>query len=121
MRVTPDKLYIAVRADLPPGLQAAQAVHAAFQFYDEWPCRARTWLRKSNYLVVVNVPDEDALLALSAEATLGEDLEVTKVYEPDLGDEFTAIAIQPGEVAQRLCARFPLALKDVFRPEDMMV
>lgn len=99
----------------------AQSVHAAFQFFDEWPCRVRHWLRKSNYLVIVNVPDEDALLQLAAEATLGEDLDVTKVYEPDLGDEFTAIALQPGEQAQRLCARYPLALRNVFNPEEMKV
>jgi peptidyl-tRNA hydrolase len=118
----PSKLYIAVRADLPPGLQMAQAVHAAFQFYDEWPCRVRNWLRRSNFLVVVSVPDEESLLALASEAALGEGLEVTRVVEPDLGDEHTAIAIQPGEQAQRLCASFPLALRNAcdMTPEAAM-
>lgn len=108
----PDKLYIAVRADLPPGLQLAQSTHAAFQFFDEHPTQARSWLHRSNFLVVVAVPDEDALLALAAEASLGKGLCTTKVHEPDLGDEYTAIAMQPGLEAGALCASYPLALRN---------
>lgn len=108
----PDKMYIAVRSDLPPGLQLAQSVHAAFQFFDEHPSFARSWLRRSNFLVVVSVPDEAALLALSAEASLGKELCVTHVNEPDLGDEYTAVALEPGPVAGTLCASFPLALRN---------
>jgi len=109
-----DKLYIAVRADLPPGLQLAQSVHAMAQFWDEHPSFARSWLHRSNFLVCVSVPNEDALLALAAEASLGQELCTTKVNEPDLGDEYTAIAIQPGEKAAALCASFPLALRNAF-------
>lgn len=36
----------------------------------------------------------------------------TKVNEPDLGDEYTAIALQPGEQARELCASLPLALRN---------
>ncbi len=107
----PDKLYIAVRADLPAGLQLAQSVHAAFQFFDEHPSQARSWLRRSNFLVVVSVPNEEALLDLATEASFGRNLCTTKVNEPDLGDEFTAIALQPGPEAAALCASFPLALR----------
>lgn len=108
----PSKLYIAVRADLPPGLQLAQSVHAMAQFWDEHPTFARSWLHRSNFLVVVSVADEDALLALATEASLGRGLCTTKVNEPDLGDEWTAIAIQPGEEAAALCAEFALALRN---------
>lgn len=109
---SPAKLYIAVRADLPPGLQVAQSVHAMAQFWDEHPTFARSWLHKSNFLVVVAVPDEEALLELATEASLGKGLCTTKVCEPDLGDEYTAIAIQPGEQAAALCAEFKLALRN---------
>jgi hypothetical protein len=34
------------------------------------------------------------------------------VVEPDLGDEHTAIAIQPGPTASALCASFPLCLRN---------
>ena len=108
----PQKLYIAVRADLPPGLQLAQSAHAMAQFWDEHPTFARSWLHRSNFLVVIAVPDEDALLTLATEAALGHELCTTKVHEPDLGDEYTAIAIQPSEAATALCACFPLALRN---------
>ena len=107
----PSKFYIAVRADLSPGLQLAQSVHAMAQFFDEHPTHARSWLHRSNFLVVVAVPDEEALMALATEASLGKELCVTKVNEPDLGDEFTAVALQPGLEAAALCASFPLALR----------
>lgn len=123
---SPDKFYIAVRADLPPGLQLAQSVHAMAQFWDEHPTFARSWLHRSNFLVVVCVKDEDALLALAAEASLGRSLCTTKVNEPDLGDEYTALAIQPGPEAAALCASFPLALRNAvdyntFNPEGVSV
>jgi peptidyl-tRNA hydrolase len=109
-----DKLYIAVRADIPPGLQTAQACHAAFQFYDEHPEVTREWIRTSNFIVIVNVNDENELLTLAAEASMGHNLVVSKVVEPDLGDEFTAIAIEPGEKASALCASYPLCLRNAF-------
>lgn len=111
---SPDKLYIAVRADMPPGLQVAQSVHAMAQFWDEHPTFARSWLHRSNFLVVVSVPNEDALLELAAQASLGQGLCTTKVNEPDLGDEYTAIAIQPGPQAAALCAEFKLALRNAY-------
>lgn len=121
----PEKFYIAVRADLSPGLQLAQSVHAMAQFFDEHPTHARSWLHRSNFLVVVAVPDEEALLALATEASLGKELCVTKVNEPDLGDEFTAIALQPGLAAGALCASFPLALRyaedHAVRPKEAAV
>ena len=82
------------------------------QFWDEHPTFARSWLHRSNFLVVVSVPDEDALLALSSEATLGYGLRTTRVMEPDLGDEYTALALEPGKKAADLCASFPLALRN---------
>ena len=120
----PDKFYIAVRADLPPGLQLAQSVHAMAEFWDDHPSFARSWRRRSNFLVVVSVPNEEALLALATEATLGKSLCTTLVCEPDLGDEHTALAIQPGAEAAALCASFPLALRnavDYDRKGEMIV
>lgn len=108
----PVKFYVVVRSDLPPGLQLAQSVHAGLQFFDEHPTYARSWLHKSNYLVVVTVPNEDALLDLATEASLGQGMCITKVNEPDLGDEYTAIALQPGEQARLLCVSLPLALRN---------
>ncbi|QAX94204.1 peptidyl tRNA hydrolase [Mycobacterium phage Adlitam] len=108
----PDKFYIAVRGDLPPGLQLAQSVHAMAEFWDQHPTFARSWRHRSNFLVVVSVPDEEALLALASEAAIGKGLCTTLVCEPDLGDEHTALAIQPGPAAATLCASFKLALRN---------
>jgi peptidyl-tRNA hydrolase len=109
--VTLDRLYIAVRSDLSPGLQLAQSTHAAFHFCIDWPALARAWLTESNFLVIVAVPDEDALAALAAEA-VEEGIARTIVREPDLENSITAVALQPGAEARRLCAQFPLALKE---------
>lgn len=108
----PDRLYIAVRGDLRPGLQMAQAVHAAFAFHHDFPSVVRPWLLVSNYLIIVAVPDEDALLDLITEAS-ARGIIRTAVREPDLDNDATAVALAPGADAQRLCANLPLALREV--------
>jgi peptidyl-tRNA hydrolase len=82
------------RADLPPGLQAAQAAHSAFQFSLEHPDVMRAWHEGSNCLVLLSVPDEQALLVWR-DAAESAGLAVTLVIEPDLGDEHTALAVGP--------------------------
>lgn len=108
----PDKLYVAVRADLAPGPQIAQAVHAAFEFATEWPSITQVWTNNSNFLVVVAVSDEDALVHLAA-AAAEEGLAFTSVREPDYNNTLTAVALEPGDQASKLCAQFPLAGKQV--------
>lgn len=101
-----------MRADISPGLQAAQAVHAAFAFQRDHPDEIRKWLVESNFLVIVAVPDEHALLDLIVQAAR-RGITRTAVREPDIGDEVTAVALGPGIGAQKLCANLPLALKQV--------
>ncbi|GAC1527481.1 MAG: hypothetical protein NVS3B1_17840 [Marmoricola sp.] len=96
-----------VRADLSPGLAAAQAVHAALQFASQHPSITGPWHRDSQYLIIVTVPDEISLIALASRA-LERDIEVSTWHEPDLAGEATAVALQPGKVAQRLCCALPL-------------
>jgi hypothetical protein len=96
---------------MTPGLQAAQAVHAAFHFSLDWPSMALAWVRDSNFLVVVAVPDEVALADLAARAA-EEGIARTIVREPDLDNTITAVALQPGAEARRLCAELPLALRE---------
>jgi hypothetical protein len=88
----------------------AQAVHAAFHASVEWPSLIRDWVTTSNFLVVVAVPDEQALVKLAARA-VEEGILRYITREPDLNDSITAVALQPGDEARRLCANFPLALK----------
>jgi peptidyl-tRNA hydrolase len=101
-----------VRADLSPGQQLAQSTHAAFEFAVDRPDITRRWRYESNFLVVVAVPDEAELKRLSyAAECLG--IKMTMVAEPDYGDQLTALALEPGPLARKLCAEFPLALKGV--------
>jgi peptidyl-tRNA hydrolase len=106
MRV-PDRLYLAVRQDLPPGLAAAQVCHAAFLFARQHPSITGPWERDSQYLIIVTVPDEIALIALASRA-LASGIEVSTWQEPDLADQKTAVVLQPGDVARRLCSNMPL-------------
>lgn len=100
-----------MRADLPAGLQAAQACHAAFEFSDQHAEDTTAWLRGSNYLIIVSVPDEYELMGLMEQAA-SKDIYFTAVREPDIGDELTAVAFKPGVAAQKLCASLPLALRE---------
>lgn len=66
------------------------------------------WLRTSNYIVVLAVPDEESLLHFAE--IIGE-WDGILVREPDIGDEATALAIVPG-VHWRRVAHLPLALRE---------
>lgn len=68
------------------------------------------WHRDSNYLVIVATPDEESLAALAARA-VEEGIARTITREPDNGNEITAVTLEPGRIAKRLCAQLPLALK----------
>lgn len=70
------------------------------------------WLGESNFLVVVTAADE-AELAGVLERAAGADIERVAVREPDLHDELTAVVLEPGPVARRICACLPLALRGV--------
>lgn len=106
------RLYIAVRSDLPVGLAAAQAVHAAFSFATRHPSITGPWQRDSQYLVIVTVPDEVALIGLASNA-IARNLEVATWHEPDMAGEATAVALEPGLAARRLCSNLPLLGRDL--------
>jgi peptidyl-tRNA hydrolase len=98
------RLYVVGRADLVPGLRAAQLCHAARLFADEHPEVEGAWYRDSNNLVLLEVEDEAELVALAARARCA----VSINREPDLGNEVTAIALAPS--AKPLVRHLPLAL-----------
>lgn len=100
-----ERLYVVGRADLPPGLRAAQLVHAARAFADEHEEAERDWYKTSNNLVLLEVKDEQALLAL---ANVAVGIPMALCLEPDLDNQVTAIALGAG--AKRLVRHLPLAL-----------
>lgn len=101
------RLYIAVRGDLPFGLASAQAVHAAFLFSQQHPELVGHWHQHSQYLVIVSVRDEAELIRLASHAH-SDGVAFSLWTEPDLGNERTALALEPGLYARRLCANLPL-------------
>ena len=98
---------VATRADLPPGTQLCQAVHAALEYAVAHPGHMRAWHDASNALLVVAVPDDLALgwLCQDAEAA---GLRTVRFHEPDLDGALTAAAFEPA--ARRLVTHLPLAL-----------
>lgn len=104
------KLYVVVRGDLEPGLRAAQACHAQRQFAADHPEADLEWFENSNTIVLLEVPDIEALANLAF--TLDRrNIKHARFIEPDLGHELTAIAIAPE--GRSLCRRMPLAFNGV--------
>lgn len=106
-----DKLYVVVRKDLKPGLQMAQSCHVVFSFSQEHPNETKTWMIESNYIAVLNGSDEEDLLRLIERARL-EGIKCSIFREPDIGDQITAVALEPGSKSKKLCSNYQLALKE---------
>lgn len=102
---------------MPIGAQAAQASHAAFQFSIEHPEITLDWFSRSNYLILLSVPDEDTLLGY-ADLTAYAGVPYTLINEPDLhglspGEGgHTAMAIAPSQIGSRLSS-LPLLGREV--------
>ena len=103
-----DRLYVVVRDDLPAGAQACQAVHAADAFAAEQPELTAAWRRHGGNLVLLSVPDEQALGKLM-EAAGSASVSHAAFYETDFGNELTAVALAAS--ARRLVSGLPLALR----------
>lgn len=85
------KLYVIVRADLRPGQQAVQGMHAAIQFLHDFPTEEKKWFEESNHVVFLESKNEESLQILFEElVSNGEN--VSYFREPDYKHELTAIA-----------------------------
>jgi len=80
-------------------------------FATSYPKEFQQWHSTSNYLACLSVKDENSLQALSHKL-MCEDIKHITFTEPDLGNQITAIAIEPTDMARRICSSFPLALKE---------
>lgn len=103
----PAKLYVVVDEALPPGMQLAQATHAAFQLSVVFPEAIKRWHLTSNFLVVLAAP-------ISLLRDLHEqEPEHIPVFEPDLPENpLVALAFLPHPRVNKLLASLPLALKE---------
>ena len=105
-----NKLFVVVRADLNPGLQLAQSGHAIVAFQSSYSAKFDEWKKESNNLVVLAVENKEELAKLAYGLTLKE-IKVAMFREPDLGDELTAICVEPE--GQKYLSCLPLALRQV--------
>lgn len=69
------------------------------------------WFTNSSYLVLLQVPNEEALEELARKLDSYGRKHVSW-REPDWGDSLTAIAVEPGDKTSRLLSNLPLLLKE---------
>jgi hypothetical protein len=89
------------------GYQAAQCVHAARLFQDEFPEIEGAWFKKSNYIVLLTIANEESLSALINEAK-EKQIRLSIFKEPDLNNEITAVTLEPGIRSKKLCRNLKL-------------
>lgn len=97
-------MYVVVRADLLPGLQAAQACHAVRLFVEDEREADRRWYEQSNNLVLLQVPGQKELLEFYERACGSKVL----FREPDLEGEATAVA----SLDKKATSNLPLLLRE---------
>lgn len=107
-----DKLYLITRRDISPGYQAVQSCHALRQFTEEHPEIDKEWFTRSNYLCLLSAKNEEELYSFICRAK-DNNIRVSIFREPDIGNQITAIALEPGEKSKQLTSGLKLALKDV--------
>lgn len=99
------------------GYRAVQSTHAVINFIYEHPSRAGPWFTNSNYLVQLAVKNEEQLRLLIRNCEKHQ-LYYTVFREPDIGNEITAVAIEPSPVTQKLVSKIPLLFKDKTNKDD---
>lgn len=104
-----DKLILITRKDLTPAQQAVQAAHALRAFIAEHSEEDARWFKESNTLALLSVQNEAELIELWFRAN-DEGVKVAGFQEPDLNDEYTSLALEPGPGSRRLTRGLPLAL-----------
>ncbi len=106
---------------MDPGYQAVQSMHAIAGAILKYPEEAKHWHQTSDYLVLLSVKDLPTLVKVIL------DLEKTDIKhyvfrEPDVGDEPTAVALMPSDVAKIFCKGFKLALRQkAVKPTEVSV
>ena len=86
-------------------------MHALREFVKDHPDIDKEWFEKSNYLGFLSVKDEHQLVKL-AEQALAKGIKFSIFREPDIDNQITAIAIEPGAKSKKLCAKLQLGLKE---------
>lgn len=104
-------MVLVTRRDLTPGYQAVQPAHALAEFAIKYPKTFKNWQVNQKNLVVLSISNELALTDLFQKASAAG-IKCVSFKEPDIGNETTAIALEPCEATYKLTSSIPLALKE---------
>jgi peptidyl-tRNA hydrolase len=85
-----------------------QAAHAAIDFQHQHPEISKIWNKNSNYLIFLSVENENKLTKY-LEKFNHFNLKTTVFREPDIGNEITAIAVEPHELSLKICSSLPIS------------
>jgi hypothetical protein len=88
-----------------------QPAHALAEFAVKFPKTFKNWQINHKNLIVLATSNQLALNDLFIKATEAR-IKCTIFKEPDIGNEATAIALEPCEATYRLTSSIPLALKE---------
>jgi len=88
----------------------AQTCHALSEFEHHFGKQYKEWYNDSNYIVCLEIENEEKLNALLNKAK-ELDIKVAPFYEPDLDNQLTAVTFEPGDSSKRLLRKLPLALR----------
>lgn len=102
------KLFVITHRDLSPGQQAVQAI----EFQHEHSKIAKEWNINSKYLIFLSVENEIELQKLLRKIQFKE-LKYSMFFEPDIGNQLTAIALEPVQTSEKLVSNLPLMLKEL--------
>lgn len=89
----------------------AQSCHAAIMFQHEHKELASEWLQQSNYICILEIANEEALSALIIQAEI-QAIKFSVFREPDIDNQLTSVAFEPGNKSKKLCNRLKLALSN---------
>lgn len=102
------KFPVIVRSDIPTEHQAVQISHAALQFQHQHSDIAKLWHDTDNRLVFLSVKNEEAILELKEKAAK-LNIPYSLFLEPDMGHQYTAIALAPLQDSRVLTKDLKLA------------
>lgn len=114
------RLVTVTRTDIPEGYQAVQSTHAAIDFIFEHPTRAGPWHKESNTLVMLTVKDTKGLQHLMRKCDYLR-LAYTAFREPDIGNQLTAICIEPHPETYKMVSKLPLLIPKIESNESYII
>jgi len=93
------------------GYQSVQAIHSAIKFTFDFPEVTADWYYNSEYIANLSATNQEHLEKLISTAET-KGVKVSVFREPDIGNEITSIALEPGDISKKMTSNLPLMLKN---------